>query len=184
MGQDAVLNAMIITLGFFLRVIVLYVYWALNSRKSILLLWNFQTFLIPVSMIIFFHSFMWDNHLNISVKIRKWSLGCLWHITRTYFSRLHLASFFFFQRFYFFLFLSKAPPVHSCIFLVVGPASCGMCVRPQHGLTSGAMSTPRIGTGKTLGCRSRVHELNHSATGSAPGEDFLKRLLYSLLIFL
>ena len=33
---------------------------------------------------------------------------------------------FFFLRFYFFLFLHKAPPVHSCIFFVVGPSSCGM----------------------------------------------------------
>ena len=29
-----------------------------------------------------------------------------------------------FSRFYFFLFLPKAPPVHSCIFFVVGPSSC------------------------------------------------------------
>ena len=33
--------------------------------------------------------------------------------------------FFFFQRFYF-SFFSQSPPVHSCVFLVVGPSSCGM----------------------------------------------------------
>uniref|UniRef100_A0A9L0JLB2 Prostaglandin E synthase 3 n=1 Tax=Equus asinus TaxID=9793 RepID=A0A9L0JLB2_EQUAS len=39
---------------------------------------------------------------------------------------------------------------------------------PQHGLTSGAMSAPRIQTGETLGRCSRARELNHSATGPAP----------------
>ena len=33
--------------------------------------------------------------------------------------------FFFFLRFYF-SFFSPKPPIHSCIFLVVGPSSCGM----------------------------------------------------------
>ena len=45
--------------------------------------------------------------------------------------------------------------------------ACGM--PPQHGLMSGAMSAPRISTHKTLGCRSRAHKLNRSATGPAPG---------------
>ena len=34
--------------------------------------------------------------------------------------------FFFFKRFYFFPFSPQSPPVHSCIFFVVGPSSCGM----------------------------------------------------------
>ena len=34
--------------------------------------------------------------------------------------------FYFFKDFIFFLFLPKAPLVHSCIFFVVGPSSCGM----------------------------------------------------------
>ena len=33
---------------------------------------------------------------------------------------------FFFLRFYFFSFSRQSPPVHSCIFFVVGPSSCGM----------------------------------------------------------
>ena len=44
-----------------------------------------------------------------------------------------------------------------------------LCGTPlQHGLMSGAMSAPRIQTGKTLGRRSRERELNHLATGQAP----------------
>ena len=39
---------------------------------------------------------------------------------------------------------------------------------PQHGPMSGAMCAPRIWTGETLGCRSKVHKLNHSAMGPAP----------------
>ena len=33
---------------------------------------------------------------------------------------------FFFLRFYFFPFSPQSPPVHSCIFFIVGPSSCGM----------------------------------------------------------
>ena len=33
---------------------------------------------------------------------------------------------FFFLRFYFFLFSPQSPPVHSCLFFIVGPSSCGM----------------------------------------------------------
>ena len=35
----------------------------------------------------------------------------------------------FLKDFIFFLFLPKAPPVHSCIFFVVGPSRCGMWER-------------------------------------------------------
>ena len=42
-------------------------------------------------------------------------------------------------------------------------------VPPQRGPTSGAMSAPRIRTGKTLGRCSRARKLNHSAMGPAPG---------------
>ena len=38
----------------------------------------------------------------------------------------------------------------------------------QHGLMNGAMSVPRIRTSETLGCQSRAHKLNRSATGLAP----------------
>src|SRR3712207_3801887 len=37
-----------------------------------------------------------------------------------------MPNFFFFKDFIFFLFLSQSPLVHSCIFFVVGPSSCGM----------------------------------------------------------
>ena len=37
-----------------------------------------------------------------------------------------VAQFIFFLRFYFFPFSPQRPPVHSCIFFVVGPSSCGM----------------------------------------------------------
>ena len=61
------------------------------------------------------------------------------------------------------------------IFLVVGPPSCGMWTPPQRGLMSGAMSVPRIRTGKTLGHRSGACKPNHSAMGLAPGRFlFLK----------
>ena len=43
---------------------------------------------------------------------------------------------------------------------------------PQCGLMSGAMSTPRIRTCETLGCGSGARELNHSAMGPAPRQDF------------
>ena len=39
---------------------------------------------------------------------------------------------------------------------------------PQCGLTSGAMSTPRIRTSETMGCWSRARELKHLASGPAP----------------
>ena len=66
-----------------------------------------------------------------------------------------------------FLFLPKAPQYITVYFqfwllLVV---ACGM--PPEHGLTSSAMSTPRIQTGETLGRRSRVRKLNHLAAGPA-----------------
>ena len=35
---------------------------------------------------------------------------------------------------------------------------------PQHGLMSSTMSTPRIRTSETLGCRSGAHKLNHLGT--------------------
>ena len=33
---------------------------------------------------------------------------------------------FFFLRFFFFPFSPQSPPVHSCMFFIVGPSSCGM----------------------------------------------------------
>ena len=58
---------------------------------------------------------------------------------------------FFFLRFYFFLFLPKAPRfivVYSSLWVLLVVA-CGML--PQRGLMSSAMSVPRIRTNETLG---------------------------------
>ena len=50
----------------------------------------------------------------------------------------------------------------------------------QRGLTSGAMSAPRIRTGETLGRRNGAFELNYLATGSAPCPRGLKQGTRSL----
>ena len=47
---------------------------------------------------------------------------------------------------------------------------------PQRGLTSGAMSAPRMRTSETLGCSSGVRELNHLAMGPAPISFYLSVL--------
>ena len=49
-----------------------------------------------------------------------------YHYLKTLWENLQEYSFLFFKIFIFFLFLPKAPPVHSCIFFVVGPSSWGM----------------------------------------------------------
>ena len=71
----------------------------------------------------------------------------------------------------FFLFSAlspQIPPAHSCIsqLQVLLVVACG--TPPQCGLTSSAMSAPRIQTCKTLGCHSGAQELNHLAMGPAP----------------
>ena len=89
----------------------------------------------------------------------------------------------------FFLLLSPhpLPPVHSCmsqlhVLLVVG------CGTPPHcGLTSSAVSAPRI---RTLGRRSTAHKLNHSATEPAPKialsifPDFAFNSMFSFTTFI
>ena len=77
----------------------------------------------------------------------------------------------FLKRFYFFFF-SQSPQYIVVYFQlwVLLVVACGM--PPQHGLMSGAMSTPRTRTGETLGCQSRARELNHSAMGPAPSCSF------------
>ena len=51
---------------------------------------------------------------------------------------------------------------------------------------SGTMSTPRIRTSETLGCRSRAQELNHLATGLALGQclDVLWKPMLITILFL
>uniref|UniRef100_A0A3Q2HGB6 Ubiquitin conjugating enzyme E2 R2 n=3 Tax=Boreoeutheria TaxID=1437010 RepID=A0A3Q2HGB6_HORSE len=48
---------------------------------------------------------------------------------------------------------------------------------------NGAMSAPRIRTSKTLGRQSRARELNHSATGPAPGIFLISFLVCSVLLY-
>ena len=61
-------------------------------------------------------------------------------------------SFFFFKDFIFFLFSPQSPPVHSCMFFVVGPSSCGMWDAASAWFDEQcAMSAPRIRTNETLG---------------------------------
>ena len=50
---------------------------------------------------------------------------------------------------------------------------------PQHGLMSSAMSAPRIQTGETLGHRSGVRKLNHSAVGPAPIPEFFNCAVFN-----
>ena len=52
---------------------------------------------------------------------------------------------------------------------------------PQRGLMSGAMSSPRI---RTLGRRSKAHELNHSATEPAPDDYFKFKFKEDSLFYL
>ena len=87
----------------------------------------------------------------------------VWKIQIFFFKNMVVNITAFFFKILFFLFLPKSPGTQLWVLLVV---ACGMA--PQHGLMCGAMSVPRIQTGKTLGCRSRGCELNHSATGRAP----------------
>ena len=78
---------------------------------------------------------------------------------------------FFFKIFKFFLFSPQSPPVHSCIFLVVGPSSCGMWDAASAWCDEQCHIHTQDPNWRNPGLRSRVHELNHSATGSAP-RDF------------
>ena len=76
--------------------------------------------------------------------------------------------FFFLKRFCFSFFLPKAMWGHSCVFLVVGPCSCGMCDAASAWLDERPMSATRIQTSETLGHGSRALELNHWDTGMVP----------------
>ena len=77
-------------------------------------------------------------------------------------SSLHRTAFF---KDFFFPFSPQSPLVHTCIFLVMGPLVVACGTPPQHGLMSGAMSTPRIQTSEPQGHPSAVRKLNHSAMG-------------------
>ena len=70
--------------------------------------------------------------------------------------------------FIFFLFLPKPPSTHLCIFLVVGPSSCGMWNAASAWPDKWCHVHTEDSNWETLGRRSRASELNHSATGLAP----------------
>ena len=69
------------------------------------------------------------------------------------FTTKNVLTFFFILRFYFFPFSPQSPPVHSCIFFVVGPSSCGMWDAASAWFDE--QSAPRIQTNETLGCVQR-----------------------------
>ena len=69
--------------------------------------------------------------------------------------------------------------VHSCIFFVVGPSSCGMWDATSTWLDEQChvhAQDLRIWTGETLGHRSAARKPNRSATGPAPFLGLFKRL--------
>ena len=77
---------------------------------------------------------------------------------------------------FFFAFSPQIPPVHSCILQlwVLLVVECGTL--PQCGLTSCAMSAPRIRTSKTLDHQNKARKLNHSAMGPTPKKQpFIKQ---------
>ena len=83
----------------------------------------------------------------------------------------------FFFKILFFLFLPKAPwyiVVYFQLWFLLAVA-CGTL--PQHGLMNGAMSTLRIQTSESPSHRSRVRELNRSATGRPLKESLTLTLL-------
>ena len=61
------------------------------------------------------------GHISLNIVSDPFSFSSPSGIPITY-----MLDFFFFLRFYFFPFSPQSPPVHSCIFFVVGPSSCGM----------------------------------------------------------
>ena len=72
-------------------------------------------------IILFFHLF---SFLCIYHTIFPWLPKSLLRISR--YSRYSILFFFFLKKDFIFPFSPQSPPVHSCIFLVVGPSSCGM----------------------------------------------------------
>ena len=80
------------------------------------------------------------------------------HITHISFSCIHISHLF---SFFFPIFVRKI--VAELNLFQSSSALCGTL--PQHGLTSGARSVPRIRTCKLQAAQSRVHELNHYTTG-------------------
>ena len=98
---------------------------------------------------------------------------CIWVFTVLFLKK-------FFKRFYFFLFLPKAPwyiVVYSSLWVLLVVA-CGTL--PQRGLMSSAMSVPGIRTNETLGRlqrSTRTWPLGHGASPSFWG-DFLKEHFY------
>ena len=83
--------------------------------------------------------------------------------------------FFFFKDFIFFLFLPKAPQ-HTAVYSPLWvPLFVARGTPPQRGLTSSAMSMPRIQTNETLGrlqWSTRTQPLGH---GASPPSSFIRR---------
>ena len=84
---------------------------------------------------------------------------------------------YFFQDFIFFLFLSKAPRytvLHYSLWVLLVVA-CG--TPPQRGLTSSAMSAPRIRTNETLGRPQRSARTQPLSQGASPSHHVILQSL-------
>ena len=79
-----------------------------------------------------------------------------------------ILSFFFFFKDFIFPFPPQSHLVHSCIFLVMGPSSRDMWDATSAWLDEQCHVRAQDPNWRNLGCRSRVRELNHSATVPAP----------------
>ena len=88
-----------------------------------------------------------------------------WHLRQ---HRLPILFFFPFRRL-----LLKAPQYTVVYSSCESASGCAMWDLPQHGLTSSARAMSRIQTSEALCHQSRARDLNHLATGPAPGEKFL-----------
>ena len=88
-----------------------------------------------------------------------------------------------FKDFFFFLFLLKAHPVHSCIYsLVVGPSSCGMWDVSSAWPDQRCHVSAQDPNWQNPGLPQRSALLNHSATGLAPKLLFLKQKCEIILL--
>ena len=87
----------------------------------------------------------------------------------------------FFKDFIFFFFSPK-PPVHGCIFVVVGPSSCGMWDAALAWPDEWCHVRAQDPNQETLGCRRGACKFNHSATGPAPRSIFLTQSFHKLIL--
>src|SRR3712207_1760041 len=79
----------------------------------------------------------------------------------------------FFLKILFFPFSPQSPPVHSCIFFVVGSSSCGMWDAASAWFDEQCHVRAQDSNQRNIGpACSGARELNHSAMGPAPQVSF------------